>query len=318
MTKTEFLEYLEKRLQVLNKKEREDILSEYAQHIELKMESGLSEEEAIHDFGDLEELTAEILDAYNVNPEYQKSPLHRNKEKLSIEAAKVGNKIDVLRKRWKAAGRNLFHDRTMRIPILLKCFLVLLILFIIYLPLLMVDLFIGDVLYSVLPSPLDGLAECGVVLGFHLLYLLFTISSLYTFIKNNQSGEPNEEEAPSARGQGFDLRTKVQKLLTLPGFSRKDRMKKPQRAGSYIRFLWCLIKASVLFLFRGTVICFLMPVLLFLLFLVIIFGNLMVMAVLGYPVIGLTILLSGGLLCGFTFIWFILSLLFTRKERKEA
>lgn len=76
MTKTEFLEYLEKKLHVLNQKEREDILSEYSQHIELKMESGLSEEDAIHDFGNLEELAAEILDAYNVNPDYDKKTIH--------------------------------------------------------------------------------------------------------------------------------------------------------------------------------------------------------------------------------------------------
>lgn len=319
MTKTEFLEYLEKRLQVLNKKEREDILSEYAQHIELKMESGLSEEEAIHDFGDIGELAAEILDAYNVNPEYQKKTIHLNKEKLSREAAKVGNKVDGLWKQWTAGGKNLFHASSMKIPTLMKGLFVLLILFVIYLPLLMVDLLIAEGFYRALSSPFDSLMEGGVILGFHLFYLFFAVSVLYTFIKNNRSVEVKEEEGDfSANGQVVDLRSKVQKLFTLPGFSREKRRKRPRSAGSYLRFLWYIIKASVLFFIRGIAICFLAPAFFFLLFLVILFGYLIVMAILGYPVIGLTIVLLGSLLSGFTFIWLILSLLFTGKERKEA
>lgn len=70
MNREEFLHSLEDRLQVLNKQEREDILSEYRQHIELRIGSGLSEEAAIQDFGNLDDLAVEILDAYNVNPEY--------------------------------------------------------------------------------------------------------------------------------------------------------------------------------------------------------------------------------------------------------
>ena len=56
MTKTEFLALLEQRLMVLNDDERADLLSEYEQHIEMKVASGLSEEDAIADFGDPEEL----------------------------------------------------------------------------------------------------------------------------------------------------------------------------------------------------------------------------------------------------------------------
>lgn len=73
MTKTEFLTLLEQRLMVLNNDERSDLLSEYEQHIEMKIQSGLSEEEAIADFGDPEELIKELLDAYHLNTSYQSS-----------------------------------------------------------------------------------------------------------------------------------------------------------------------------------------------------------------------------------------------------
>ena len=46
MNKEGFLKELESHLRVLDDKEQQDILDEYAQHIDLKMKSGLSEEEA--------------------------------------------------------------------------------------------------------------------------------------------------------------------------------------------------------------------------------------------------------------------------------
>ncbi len=72
MNKTEFLNELEKRIRVLDKNEINDILGEYSQHIDMRKESGLSEEDAIKDFGDMDELASEILEAYHVNPEYDK------------------------------------------------------------------------------------------------------------------------------------------------------------------------------------------------------------------------------------------------------
>ena len=70
MNKKEFLDVMEKRLSMLEAQEREDMLSEYAQHIELKMQSGMSEKEAIDDFGDIDSLIAEILETYHIDPSY--------------------------------------------------------------------------------------------------------------------------------------------------------------------------------------------------------------------------------------------------------
>ena len=70
MNKKEFLDVMEKRLSMLEAQEREDMLSEYAQHIELKMQSGMSEKEAIDDLGDIDSLIAEILEAYHIDPSY--------------------------------------------------------------------------------------------------------------------------------------------------------------------------------------------------------------------------------------------------------
>lgn len=67
MSKDEFLSTLDRKLQVINEKERRDIIDEYRMHIEMKMADGKSEEEVIEDFGNIDELVDEILDAYKIN-----------------------------------------------------------------------------------------------------------------------------------------------------------------------------------------------------------------------------------------------------------
>lgn len=71
MNKEGFLKVLEERLSMLEEQERKDILSEYAMHIEMKRQSGMSEQEAIDDFGDVDSLIGEILEAYHIDPSYK-------------------------------------------------------------------------------------------------------------------------------------------------------------------------------------------------------------------------------------------------------
>ena len=47
MNKQEFLNELQSRIRILEEAEQQDILAEYAQHIDLRTAGGLSEEEAI-------------------------------------------------------------------------------------------------------------------------------------------------------------------------------------------------------------------------------------------------------------------------------
>lgn len=73
MDKKTFLLNLRQSLSVLKEEELQDIVSEYEQHIDMKVENGLTEEEAIVDFGSMTELTAEILEAYHVRADYAES-----------------------------------------------------------------------------------------------------------------------------------------------------------------------------------------------------------------------------------------------------
>lgn len=72
MTKKKFLSELEERLSVLSDEEKQDIINEYKDIIEEKVRNGKTVGEAIADFGDIDELTKEILRAYKINPDYSK------------------------------------------------------------------------------------------------------------------------------------------------------------------------------------------------------------------------------------------------------
>lgn len=73
MNKKDFIKELEKRLEILDEKEIKDILNEYKDIIDEKVKSGKSEEEAVSEFGSIDELVTEVLKAYKINPKYSSS-----------------------------------------------------------------------------------------------------------------------------------------------------------------------------------------------------------------------------------------------------
>ena len=72
MNKKDFLNKLREKIKILNNDEVEDIINEYSEHIDEKVKSGVSEEEAIREFGDFNELVTNILEAYKINKNYNK------------------------------------------------------------------------------------------------------------------------------------------------------------------------------------------------------------------------------------------------------
>ena len=109
MNKEKFLMELRAHLSILENQEQEDILAEYAQHIDMKMQKGLSEEEAIRDFGPMQDLAAEILEAYHVKPEFRKKGIVLKLPGLGVKQAEHGEsalrrEIDLVGKKLKGAA----------------------------------------------------------------------------------------------------------------------------------------------------------------------------------------------------------------------
>ena len=70
MNKEKFIKELTKKLNILSEEEKNDIILEYEDIIEEKIKHGKTEEEAVKEFGDIDKLTKEILEAYKINPDY--------------------------------------------------------------------------------------------------------------------------------------------------------------------------------------------------------------------------------------------------------
>ena len=98
MDKIEFLSKLEQSLSVLEEEELRDIINEYEQHIDMKTQTGLTEEEAIADFGSFQELRVEILEAYHVRADYaDKTGKSRNKYQKGIARQETTENLERLK-----------------------------------------------------------------------------------------------------------------------------------------------------------------------------------------------------------------------------
>ncbi len=91
MKKEEFENKLREKLSILDAKEIDDIIEEYLGYIDEKMQKGAKEEEAIKDFGDIDELARELLKAYKINVEQPKE-----KNILNILVEKISGVLDSL------------------------------------------------------------------------------------------------------------------------------------------------------------------------------------------------------------------------------
>lgn len=108
MGKNEFLSELEKSLSVLQEDELRDIISEYEQHIDIKVEKGLTEEEVIADFGSLSELTGEILEAYHVRVDYATGGGKSRKRPAKVLGQESSENLQKLREMGGKGGTTLW------------------------------------------------------------------------------------------------------------------------------------------------------------------------------------------------------------------
>ena len=171
MTREEFFAKLDARLSVLNEKERKDIMEEYQSHIEFKMQDGKTEAEAINDFGDIDALADEILEAYHIdnNATKQKSLEYYIK-------ACVGFINDV-------TERILSLSMSDIAKVIVEFFVVLLAIWLLSLPVDMVCSSIRSTLYSL---NLGGISDvlAGVVNLFgELINIAVAFLIIYSFIK---------------------------------------------------------------------------------------------------------------------------------------
>ena len=170
MTKNEFFQKLEARLNILNEQERNDILSEYRSHIEFKMQDGKTEEEAIADFGDVDALAEEILSAYHIDTD---NVWNKNGEYYIKKSVSFIN---------HATERLLSFSLGDVAKVVVEFLIVLLIICLVSVPFNMISDKIGY-LFGFMPSTIDNMISSIVILALDLVTLVITFIILYSFVK---------------------------------------------------------------------------------------------------------------------------------------
>lgn len=178
MTKQDFLNRLSLRLEVLSRKEREDIIEEYSQHIDMKVQSGMSEEDAINDFGDIDALADEILEAYNLNTDYVK-----DKERRQSFEKKIADKVSGFAKTISKIADSISQKNGKQIfSIAMKFIILVVILLLLRIP---VSVLIGlaAVLFAFLPGFMEAAITGIISVLINLIYLGVVCYSVYYFFR---------------------------------------------------------------------------------------------------------------------------------------
>lgn len=190
MKKKEFLSTLEEKLQVLNKEERDDILNEYKDTIREKVKNGQTEEEAIKDFGDIDNLVKELLDAYKINPDYNDKNLLEESEHLIKKGAdKLADGAKKMYHRFENSNKDI--NLSLVFEILIKIFLVIIVVTFLKLPFsLFEDL--GDGIFDTFFSPFNELLTAFWKLCLMALYIAAIVLIVIAVFKNYFTEEEKE------------------------------------------------------------------------------------------------------------------------------
>lgn len=167
MNKEEFLKKLRKRLDVLEDSEIEDIVSEYEGYIDEKVAKGLSEEEAIKELGNFEEIVQDLLAAYKVKNQ------SNNEDTISTFINKLGNGLDNI-------IENLSHKSgTDIIRLLIEIIIILFITCLLKIPFSMIKDLGGDI-FRELASPIGNIFRA---IWYFIVDFSYIIISVIFFIK---------------------------------------------------------------------------------------------------------------------------------------
>lgn len=170
MTKNEFFALLEEKLSILDKQEISDILEEYRNHIEFKMNDGKTEEQAIADFGDVDALAEEILSAYHINSEtvYTKNGEYYIKAFVSF--------IN------RATEKFLSFSLNDVAKVIVEFIFVIIVISLVGIPLHLIGSELSY-LFAFLPSPMCNAITSIIKLSFDLINLVFAFIIIYSFVK---------------------------------------------------------------------------------------------------------------------------------------
>lgn len=302
MNKKTFIKQLKKNLSILEENEVNDIIEEYSDIIDEKVKNGKSEEEAIKDFGDVDELSKEILKAYKINP---KNAIENNSEVLH----NFEKFIDKSAKKLSNFASNLINDIKKKdnitlefiCEIIIKIIILLVICAILGLPFWCL-LGLGHAIFDIAFFPLDVVLN--VIWGLLVWILYFVVCILIGFAMFKDNITNSKEEKPKKKKTiKKSTKEEVKEELVVEEKSKKKVENKNHYLVSIVK---TIIKIFV-FIF------FLLPIIFIIVGLIF-----SIVAVIYYMIIGLNlwgiliILISLTIL--FSYVFCVLKNIFTSKK----
>lgn len=221
MNKKEFLQALENKLSVLDKEEKQDIIAEYTDTINEKIKQGQTEEEAVKDFGDIDDLAKEILKAYKINPDYEDktdSFAKKSEELIKQGASTISDFSRKLAKNFNITSKDISLE--LIFEIIIRIFIVLLA------ALILKGVFsifggIGESLFDNLYDPLGTIFVILWKLVLMVIYILLcaliviAVFKKYFKITEKQEKEIKEEKAETKLEENKkELKTETTKKQT--------------------------------------------------------------------------------------------------------
>lgn len=212
MNKKEFLEKIEKKLLVLDEKERKDILDEYKDTISEKVKRGQSEEEAVADFGDIDELVKEVLSAYKIDPDYDVKEestfnkiLNDGEDLIKKGADKLAKTSRDLASDFKKTNKDI--NLSLVFEIVIKIIIAIFLIGFLRLPFLLVYRVGGEMLDSIF-SPFGDLFS--FLFGI-LLFIIYISLCVLVFVSLFKSYFKHEESADNENMEDENLEEDVKK-----------------------------------------------------------------------------------------------------------
>ncbi len=311
MSKQEFLDHLRKKLNILDKAEIDELLEEYSGYIDNKISEGESEEKAVADFGDLDDLAREILSAYKLNEDYIHTEKKESDPLIRQIAEIIGNFTEQAVQFLTSFFEGMSAEGAAKIIVMLA--ICLIVLFFMRIPFWIIEHLGNAILSLVLPHFLKPLFYWAWSLVCNLGYLIFAVVMILDGVKKKgislalpKNPSKNPKAASFAKAQqtatkDFSRRCQesirpLMERISLPSSDSEEapsHQYKPKTTGR--------ISQILLILFKLMAALFLIPFFLGMIILCIAVGILIFLALDGASVWGMALTLAGlaGLLGAF-------------------
>ena len=312
MNKKSFIKKLKNNLNVLEESEVKDIIEEYSDIIDEKIKDGKTEEEAIKDFGDINELSKEILKAYKINPKFieDDEPEFRQDFEKTIKkgAKKLSNftksVVDDIKK----------HDNiTLEFicEIVIKIIILLIIYAILTVPFWAL-LGLGHAIFDIAFFPLDIILN--VIWGILVWVLYFVVGVIIaiTMFKSNFKVEEVKEEPKKKTTKSNEEKNTEKVKIDETEMEENKKSKKKELVNSSAGRVFAKIKALIkIFIF----LFFILPVIFIIVGLIFAIVGVIYYIIQGLNLWGVLILLIG-LTCFFIYIYLLLKNLFEHQKSR--